>query len=134
MDITPYVDSLRRDLVAASESVAEPVAESATQPEAASAPPSGADLSQAALFRDPDDATEPAVPTPVETSVETPAQDPETVLDADDADDDPGVDDAAEASDVPATTEDEPAPSSDGPAHTPRTDADIRGSGSLFDL
>ena len=135
VDVESPSDSTPSELAEpASESVAEPVAESATQPEAASAPPSGADLSQAALFRDPDDATAPAVPTPVETSVETPAQDPETVLDADDADDDPGVDDTAEASDVPATTEDEPAPSSDGPAHTPRTDADISGSGSLFDL
>ena len=56
------------------------------------------------------------------------------MLDADDADSEPAAEATADASDVPPTTEDEPKPASDGPAHTPRTDVDISGSGSLFDL
>lgn len=110
----------------------EQAPEPAATPEpAASAPPSGADLSQAALFRDPEDAAanaqaEPQQPEP------TPAEDPQTVLDADD---EPAAEDTTDASDVPAETDDEPKPAaSTGPAHAPRTDADISGSGSLFDL
>jgi Fe-S oxidoreductase len=111
------------------EQAAEP---EVTQEPAASAPPSGADLSQAALFRDPDDAAtdarvEPQQPEP------TPVEDLQTVLDADD--DEPAAEGTTDASDVPAGRDDEPKPaSSAGPAHTPRTDADISGSGSLFDL
>ncbi len=108
----------------------EPEAEPEPEPETAapSSPPSGADLSRAATFADPEDSAptvEPAAQTAAEAA---PADDPETVLDADDASaDEP----AAEESTEP---EKEPAPSTDGPAHTPRTDADISGSGSLFDL
>ncbi|WP_457184530.1 heterodisulfide reductase-related iron-sulfur binding cluster [Nocardioides sp. P5_E3] len=126
------------DTAAAPEATSEPEPE--PQAESPSAPPSGADLSQAALFRDPDDATAPAEPEPAELEAEpeqaepAPAKDPETVLDADDADSEPAAEASADASDVPPTTEDEPTPASDGQAHTPRTDVDISGSGSLFDL
>ncbi|WP_416954658.1 heterodisulfide reductase-related iron-sulfur binding cluster [Nocardioides sp. T5] len=114
---------------AAPETTPEPEPEPEAQPEveSPSAPPSGSDLSQAALFREADDASEPAEPEP--------AEDPETVLDADDADREPVADVPADAGDVPASSDDEPKPpASSGPAHTPRTDADISGSGSLFDL
>ena len=109
------------------EAEAEALASEA-EPEAAapSAPPSGADLSRAATFADPEDSA------PEAPAAEAPARDPETVLDADDA---PADEPVAEESDKPeeqAATE--PAPSTDGPAHTPRTDVDISGSGSLFDL
>ena len=56
------------------------------------------------------------------------------MLDADDADSEPAAEDTADTSDVPPPTEDERRPASDGAAHTPRTDVDISGSGSLFDL
>jgi Fe-S oxidoreductase len=80
-----------------------------------SAPPSGADLSQAATFRDPD-----------------------TILDADDAPaeepEPPTVDTEDEAEQPDEQPAPKPAASSDAPAHAPRTDVDISGSGSLFDL
>lgn len=109
------------------EAVAEPASESEVEPEAgtASAPPSGADLSQAALFRDPEDEATPARPDA--------DADPETVLAADDANDAPEAEETDET-DVPATADAESAPASDGPAHEPRKDVDISGSGSLFDL
>ena len=110
---------------------AEAVAESASEPEleTPAAPPSGPDLSQAALFRDPDDVDTATEPEQVEE-----AEAPESVPDADD--DEPAAEDTTHASDVPGKTDDEqPKPAaSGGPAHTPRTDADISGSGSLFDL
>jgi Fe-S oxidoreductase len=120
-------------VAAAPQTEAAPAPEPADEPEqktepekpgapAASAPPSGADLSKAALFRDPED-----------TPTDAAAEDPQTVLDADD--DEPADEDTTDASDVPATTDDEPKPAAPaGPAQTPRTDADISGSGSLFDL
>jgi Fe-S oxidoreductase len=114
----------------------EPAPQPEPQDEAqdeATAPPSGADLSQAALFRDPEDvaATQPE-PEPETVPEEAQAEDPETVLDADD---EPAAEDATDATDVPTSTDDESRPAaSGGPAHTPRTDADISGSGSLFDL
>ena len=54
---------------------------------APSAPPSGADLSRAALFADPDDAAAPEEPTEEpepEPQAEDTADDPETILDSDD--------------------------------------------------
>jgi hypothetical protein len=104
----------------------EVAAEPEPEIEPSSAPPSGSDLSQAALFRDPEDATAPAA-------------DPETALGADDADretaaSETAAGETADTSDVPPPEEDEPTPPSDGPAHTPRTDVDISGSGSLFDI
>jgi len=90
------------------------------------APPSGADLSQAATFRDADDLREAHA-----GDSATPEQDdPDTILDAGD-----------EAEPETEAPEEKPAEASatkpagtDAPAHTPRTDADIDGSGSLFDL
>ncbi|WP_299931371.1 heterodisulfide reductase-related iron-sulfur binding cluster [uncultured Nocardioides sp.] len=128
---TPTETVAEPETAAPSETTPEPDPE--PQAESPSTPPSGSDLSQAALFRDADDAPVPADPEPAEPEPE-PAEDPETVLDADDADREPAADAPADAGDVPASTDDEPRPASDGPAHTPRTDADISGSGSLFDL
>jgi Fe-S oxidoreductase len=80
----------------------EPAPEEA---EAPGAPPSGADLSQAATFRDPEDTV-------------TPAETAETAEPAEETD----------------STDERPKPASSGPTHAPRTDVDISGSGSLFDL
>jgi Fe-S oxidoreductase len=92
------------------------------------APPSGADLSRAATFRDPADSD--AQPEQ--------ADDPDTILDADDAPtEEPEPAATATAEEQPEDkAEDrtsEPA-AADTPAHAPRTDVDISGSGSLFDL
>ncbi|RJS47818.1 (Fe-S)-binding protein [Nocardioides cavernaquae] len=57
------------------------------------------------------------------------AEDPETILDADDA---PAAEAPAPASAPEAETAD--APKSSGATNTPRTDADIHGASSLFDL
>jgi Fe-S oxidoreductase len=100
----------------------EPQAEAEAEAEAQSAPPSGADLSQAATFRDPEDTATPTETTETTETVE-PAEDPETILDTADSD----------ATEVD-TTDERPKPAPSGPAHTPRTDVDISGSGSLFDL
>ncbi|HEX5916857.1 MAG TPA: heterodisulfide reductase-related iron-sulfur binding cluster [Nocardioides sp.] len=105
----------------AAEATPERTDEPAPEPEVteeptADAPPSGADLSQAALFRDPDEA--------------------ETVLDETGADAEPAADGSVDANDVPPA-DDRPTArptASDGPEHAPRTDVDISGSGSLFDL
>ncbi len=81
------------------------------EPETAAAPPSGADLSQAATFRDPEDLpAQPATTEPV-AEVRTSRRPPNE----------------------PQAEEPQPS-SSDAPTHTPRTDVDISGSGSLFDL
>ena len=100
-----------------------PPAEEPATPAAPSAPPSGADLSKAALFADADDAAEES---PTATEPE-PAQDedPDTILDAEadsESEPEPEPEPAAKAADT------------DAPGHTPRTDVDISGSGSLFDL
>jgi Fe-S oxidoreductase len=113
----------------------EPEPEPAAEPEPGSttdegavpdAPPSGADLSQAATFRDADDLPEAHA----EDSATPEQDDPDTILDAGD-----------EAEPETEAPEEKPAEASatkpavtDAPAHTPRTDADIDGSGSLFDL
>ena len=108
-----------------------PATQRPSEPEPApapSAPPSGADLSRAALFADPDDT---ATDEPEATT-----EDPDTILDSDDPDD-TGVDPEPEKSDDDETEEEppaKPAPTSDTPGHAPRTDVDISGSGSLFDL
>ncbi|MDR7253392.1 Fe-S oxidoreductase [Nocardioides sp. BE266] len=115
------------------EATAEP--EPAAEAEAPSAPPSGADLSQAATFRDPED-------TPAPEAEAVPAEDPDTILDSDDVptdepEEEPEEEPAAEAAEDEAPAPEEPAPkpaASAGPGHTPRTDADIDGAGSLFDL
>ncbi|MFC7725822.1 heterodisulfide reductase-related iron-sulfur binding cluster [Nocardioides sp. GCM10028917] len=112
---------------------AEATSEPEPQAESPSAPPTGSDLSQAALFRDADDATAPAE-AESEQAEPAPTEDPATVLDADDTDSEPAAEEARDADDVPAPTEEERRPASDGAAHTPRTDVDISGSGSLFDL
>ena len=99
---------------AAAEAAAEPEPEA--EPAAApSAPPSGADLSRAALFADPDGGDEAA-------------DDPDTILDSGDAE---TADEDEPEEEKPA---DKPAATSDASRHTPRTDVDISGSGSLFDL
>ncbi|KRE94349.1 Fe-S cluster protein [Nocardioides sp. Soil774] len=116
------------DTAAATE--AEPTAEveaeletTTPEPEAApqaapSAPPSGADLSQAALFADPESSdTEPE---PAEA--EAPEAEAPEAEDAD-AEPAPAEEPAAAPTSSPGT-----------PGHTPRTDVDISGSGSLFDL
>ncbi len=106
---------------------AEPTAE---EPAPASAPPSGADLSQAAIFTDHDDAAS-STEEPADEAEDNETTDSETVPDAD-AD----ADDAAEA-EAPANDEEpeeKPAPADETPGHAPRTDVDISGSGSLFDL
>jgi Fe-S oxidoreductase len=110
------------------EAEAEALASEA-EPEAAapSAPPSGADLSRAATFADPEDSAPRAEPAAEPAAEAAPVDDPETVLDAGDA----PAEEPAEPEKQAAT---EPTPSTDGPAHTPRTDVDISGSGSLFDL
>lgn len=122
------------------EASVEPVATEAPEPEAPAAPPSGADLSQAALFSDPAPEAEP------EAAPEAPAQpEPDAAVEpaaepAADTDDVRAADEpSADEDDVPAddAKETEPAPqpaSSDAPGHTPRTDADIDGASSLFDL
>ncbi|QSR33081.1 Fe-S cluster protein [Nocardioides sp. S5] len=113
---------------------AEPEAQVEAEPAAStpSSPPSGADLSRAATFADPEDPAPEAEPA-AEPIAEAPTvDDPETVLDADDVPaDEPAAEEPEEPATKPAT---KPAPSTDGPAHTPRTDVDISGSGSLFDL
>ncbi|WP_224276253.1 (Fe-S)-binding protein [Nocardioides lacusdianchii] len=123
-DPTPEVEATPEpEPEAPVEAEAEALASEA-EPEAAapSAPPSGADLSRAATFAEPEDSAPQAEPAAEAAPAEeaAPGNDPETVVDADDA-----------PTQEPAT---EPAPSTDGPAHTPRTDVDISGSGSLFDL
>ena len=96
-----------------------------------SAPPSGAALSQAALFVDPEDATGTAEPEPEREAGPAPApEEPEPKDDvaaptADAAEDEP----KEKPSPAPPTS-----PVSDAPGHTPRTDTDISASGSLFDL
>ena len=96
-----------------------------------SAPPSGAALSQAALFVDPEDATgtpEPereAEPAPAPAPQEPEPKDDVEAPTADSAEDEP----KEKPSPAPPTS-----PVSDAPGHTPRTDTDISASGSLFDL
>lgn len=114
----------RQDTAVEPESGVEPEAQA--EPEAeATAPPSGADLSQAATFRDPGDLppAEGEAPAPAD---DVPVEDPDTILDADE-------EPAADGAEEPDDAEEKPA-AGDAPAHTPRTDADIDGSGSLFDL
>ncbi|WP_374457032.1 (Fe-S)-binding protein [Nocardioides sp.] len=116
---------------AAADPVSDPEPEAAAEPEeveAPGAPPSGADLSQAATFRDPED-----TPAPAEAA---PAADPDTVLDADDAPSEEPAAEATDEDDVPAQQVEEPEkkPSAQPAGHTPRTDADIDGASSLFDL
>ncbi|MBL0746901.1 heterodisulfide reductase-related iron-sulfur binding cluster [Nocardioides baculatus] len=115
---------------------------------APSAPPSGADLSRAALFAGPheapasDESPEPEAPATAvdEAAPESEAQveDPDTILDSDDdraaGDDVPDADEDDETTDAKPTEEEPAKPAADGTGHTPRTDADISGSGSLFDL
>ncbi|MDT0188070.1 heterodisulfide reductase-related iron-sulfur binding cluster, partial [Microbacterium sp. ARD31] len=99
--------------------------------EAPAAPPSGADLSQAATFRDSED-------TATSTETTEPAKDPATILDTADSDatevdtTDEAVSEEPEAEGTATDEPTKPAPSG-GPAHAPRTDVDISGSGSLFD-
>ena len=112
----------------------QPDATAEPEPEAAapSAPPSGADLSRAATFADPEDSAPEADAAAEPAAQAAPADDPETVLDADDTPaEEPAAEESDEPEEQPAT---KPAPSADGPAHTPRTDVDISGSDSLFDL
>ncbi|TGN63491.1 4Fe-4S dicluster domain-containing protein [Nocardioides eburneiflavus] len=110
------------------EPVVEPAAEPTPEPEPTTdevavpdAPPSGADLSQAATFRDADDL--PEAPAEDTSGAPAKADDPDTILDADDA---PAERPEDEPTEKPAA--------SDTPARAPRTDVDINGSGSLFDL
>ncbi|GAA1914073.1 hypothetical protein GCM10009797_04810 [Nocardioides hwasunensis] len=84
----------------------EPTTEVEAEAAPAGAPPSGADLSQAATFSDRAEASGDAEEPAEATPEETASE---------------------SASPEPATT-------SDGPTHTPKTDVDISGSGSLFDL
>ncbi|PKH37854.1 Fe-S oxidoreductase [Nocardioides alpinus] len=123
--------------VAAAPPTAEPAA--ATP----SAPPSGAALSQAALFADPDDATEaPDAPEAAESGgpAEGKDEDPDTILDSDDPAEAPAPESATEPeteTEKVSAPEERPAAkatSTDTPGHTPRTDVDISGTGSLFDL
>ncbi len=145
VEATPEMASATTEPAAEPEPSPEPEAEPSPEPEpeasapepAASAPPSGADLSRAALFADPDGTPEaPAAEVPVESSTDAsveepaaPVEDPDTILDSDDATDD--ADTVEKAEEKPA--EEKPA-SSDTPGHAPRTDVDISESGSLFDL
>ncbi len=101
----------------------EPEAEEDVTPAAASAPPSGADLSQSAIFADPEpgSASEPAAKTEPEPE---PEQEPEATAK-------PETESEPEAAQVEPAAEPD---SSDKPGHTPRTDVDISGSDSLFDL
>ncbi|MCY7402981.1 MAG: (Fe-S)-binding protein [Nocardioides sp.] len=94
---------------------APPAAETLA-PSAPSAPPTGADLSRTALFADLDDETESA-------SMPTDAQEPEPKPD-------PDPEPEPEPKEEPAAKSVE----ADAPGHTPRTDVDISGSSSLFDL
>ncbi|GAB3017265.1 hypothetical protein GCM10011376_02560 [Nocardioides flavus (ex Wang et al. 2016)] len=109
----PAAPAVERE--AEQESAAEPEAAPEPEAEVAAAPPSGADLSQAATFGEPSE-----------------TEDPDTILDADDA---PAEEEREATREQEAGEKTAPAPAaSDAPAHTPRTDADIDGSGSLFDL
>ena len=114
---------------------AAPEAEGADAPPAPSAPPSGADLSRAALFADPDDS---ATDEPTDEQAEPADEEPDTILDSDDEPEEPSGEPQDESAEEDADTEEEPAPkpapASDAPGHAPRTDVDISGSGSLFDL
>ncbi|WP_107773786.1 heterodisulfide reductase-related iron-sulfur binding cluster [Nocardioides sediminis] len=112
---------------ATSDEAAAPATGTSDVPEQAEGLAGGAALSQAATFAAADEAGEQAA---------APAEAPTRAETSDD-----GVAPTAEASDVPedapaeATDQPEqPKPSSDGAAHTPRTDVDIDESGSLFDL
>ncbi|QBX55695.1 4Fe-4S dicluster domain-containing protein [Nocardioides seonyuensis] len=100
----------------------EPEAE--PEPQAPAAPPSGAELSQAATAagRSEDEAApEPAeAPAADESAVEQPAAESSEQT-------------QTEESATEPTPESESKPAS-GATHTPKTDADINGSGSLFDL
>ncbi len=105
--------------------------------EVPAAPPSGADLSRAATFSETDQAAE--VPD---------AEDPATILDADDETSGAPADEPSVAAAVPQAPaepaepadqpEEKPATTPKAPAdtsgHAPRTDADIDGTASLFDL
>lgn len=118
---------------AAAPVAAAPQAESTPEPEpapepvvtdepTAGAPPSGADLSQAALFNDADDVTADAEPQAEPDAEPAPEAEPA---------------DAADASDVrekPTPDEEPETVATDGAAHKPRTDVDISDSSSLFDL
>ena len=100
-----------------------PPAEEASAPSASSPPPSGADLSQAAIFADPEDST----PAPAEPE---PAPEPETETSLEP---EPEAQPEHDGSTGEPEPEEKPAGSTT-PGHTPRTDVDISGSGSLFDL
>lgn len=121
----------------------EPETATAPEPEAAGAPPSGADLSQAATFRDPADL--PSEPAPARAEEPAAEPEPEAAAPADE-DDVPAPEETTETTEPtepeptePEPTEPEPTKqatpaASGGPSHTPRTDVDISGSDSLFDL
>ena len=98
-----------------------------------SRPPSGADLSQAALFSDAEPEAQPEPEAKVEP--EEQAEDPDTILDADEAADEAaaGSTEAAPSEEPEEKPASQPA-ASDGEAYAPRTDADIDGASSLFDL
>jgi len=113
---------------------AEP--EPTPEPAPAATIPQGGSLFDIATPEPAAPASEPADSAPAQPEVEAePAtEDPDTILDADaDADVEPETEPAQESEEEPEQPKAAP-PTASGGAHTPRTDADIHGAGSLFDL
>ncbi|MGZ4452166.1 MAG: (Fe-S)-binding protein [Nocardioides sp.] len=157
VDAAPEPEPVETQAAPAPAAPTAPVAPAASSSGTASAPRTDVDIEAAASLFDieapsgavaaaPAAAPAPAAPTPVaETPAEPDAPAAAEAVSVEEAapaveetpapvEEAPAAPEAAETEPEPAPAAAAPAPTSSGEAHTPRTDVDIHGAGSLFDL